>query len=266
MVSIQVTRWKRTIDMALFLVTISSILCKCNSFSVTTQSHCHQRAKAPRILSTRHASNDNDNNDNNNNNNSPINRRIYFDISINNNPIGRLTFRLSSSNPLPLHTENIIKLCNSDRTSIDPSATYVGCAFDYGRDYIESLGNYRWSHVLRGRGRNAVGVPTDIIREEGIVPSHSCFGGSYYGSLYEDDGGEEEGDCGVRLTVPMSGPGRGSTRLAVVRVGESPPAWKERLLLNSAIIGVLEEGLDTLHAMARQEFGPPVVTASGVLE
>eukprot|EP00957_Ditylum_brightwellii_P017508 1319324-Ditylum_brightwellii.AAC.1 len=64
----------------------------------------------------------------------------------------------------------------------------------------------------------------------------------------------------------MSGPGRGSTRLAVVRVGESPPAWKERLLLNSAIIGVLEEGLDTLHAMARQEFGPPVVTASGVLE
>jgi len=99
------------------------------------------------------------------------------------------------------------------------------------------------------------------------VPSHSCFGGSYYGSPFvsaqEEDGSDES--AGVCLTVPMSGPGRGSTRLAIVRVGESPSAWKERLLLNSAIIGVLEDGLDALRVMARQSSGPPVVAASGVL-
>lgn len=67
------------------------------------------------------------------------------------------------------------------------------------------------------------------------------------------------------LTVQVAGPGRGSSRLQIVRVGESPREWGERLLLNTDVIGRLVDGLETLHAMARQQMGPPTVVAAGVL-
>jgi hypothetical protein len=196
--------------------------------------------------------------------------RVYFDIQIAGNDVGRLIFQLTIPSPLPVHAENMIRLCRGDLRGIDPAAHYVGCQFDYSPDYIEevginsSRGRYRWSHVLRGRNRNAIGRADQPIvdPENQLQCTHSVYGGQYYGDKYYDDGDD---DPGVLLTVQVAGPGRGSSRLQIVRVGESPREWGERLLLNTGVIGRLVQGLETLHAMARQRSGPPTVVAAGVL-
>jgi len=194
-----------------------------------------------------------------------LNVKIYFDIEITEIPIGRLVFNLSDPSPLPLHTENLVRLCEGDRKSIDPLAHYVGCTFEYNANYIEDgSGRYKWAHILKGRGRNAIGRPEEPIddKKNQRLCFNSCYGGQYYGDRYE----EIENDPGVLLTVQVTGLGRGSSRLSIVRVGESPLEWRERLLLSTGVVGRLEtSSFETLHVMARQKYGPPTVVASGVL-
>ena len=101
---------------------------------------------------------------------------------------------------------------------------------------------------------------------------HSIYGGVYYGLEYgvgvgAGVGAEDvENEEGVVLTVPLVGAYRGSTSFSIVRVGESPQEWRERLLLQSAVLGVLESGIDVLREMARQTSGPPTVVVSGIVE
>jgi hypothetical protein len=84
----------------------------------------------------------------------------------------------------------------------------------------------------------------------------------YYGDEYIPD----NNDPGVLLTVPILGPGHGSSKFSIVRVGESPKEWKERLLISAGVIGRLDQdSLNVLHMMARQRIGPPVVVSAGVL-
>ncbi|KAG7347582.1 hypothetical protein IV203_016287 [Nitzschia inconspicua] len=191
---------------------------------------------------------------------------IYMDIEVANQPIGRLVFHLTNPSPLPIHAENFVQLIKGSRRGIDPKAHYVGCEFDYSPASVEDgMGRYRWGHQLRGRGRNALGRADQPISDprNQLQCTHSCFGGQYYGNLYT----EIEGDPGVFLTVPVVGPGFGSSKFSIVRVGESPKEWKERLLINSGIIGRMDpSSLETLHAMARQRIGPPKLVACGVLE
>jgi hypothetical protein len=200
--------------------------------------------------------------------------RIYFDVSVGDTAVGRLIFQLAEPELMPLTIQNLKQLCTGERRPIDPACQYRGCAFDFSEDYCEGSGRYRWSHVLKGRGRNAVGRPAERIKETTPIASHKAFGGEYYGMDFNEiastgiakfasiDGSVSSG---VVLTVPLAGPGRGKTRLAIVRVGESPQEWRERLLLNSAVVGVLVEGLETLQNMARQRSASPVVQESGVL-
>jgi hypothetical protein len=191
---------------------------------------------------------------------------IYFDIEVAGNSVGRLMFHLTNPSPLPLHTENLIQLAKGSRRGIDPKAHYVGCEFDYSPATVEDgMGRYRWGHQLRGRGRNAVGRADQPIAdpENQLKNTHSCFGGQYYGVKYV----EEEGDPAILLTVPILGPGHGSSKFSIVRVGESPKEWRERLLLNAGVIGRMDSSsLEVLHAMARQRMGPPTVVAAGVWE
>ena len=192
--------------------------------------------------------------------------QIYFDIQVADQAIGRLIFHLTNPSPLPLHTENIIQLVRGSRRSIDPLTHYVGCTFDYSPLYIQDgQGRYRWSHVLKGRGRNAIGrADQPIVDPENQRRTvQSTTGGQYYGDAYVP----LENDPNVLLTVPLAGPGRGSSQLSIVRVGESPPEWGERLLLNSAVIGRMDaSSWETLQMMAQQRMGPPKVVACGVLE
>lgn len=120
--------------------------------------------------------------------------------------------------------------------------------------------------------------------------THKSFGGVYYGQNYQEiveklasiDNGQ---DVTIMLTVPIQGPGAGTSKFSIVRVSESPQEWGERLLLNSAVIGWLDCGadgtfgggadtnaeiddnvpssLDVLQAIARQKYGPPKIINSG---
>lgn len=195
--------------------------------------------------------------------------RLFLDIVITGEPVGRLVFQIPDPMILPLHIENIMKLCTQERVSIDPRCKYIGCEFQHSPQFVEGLPQYRWGHVLKGRGRNAVGRGEDRISDPINMSkcTNNIYGGQYYGLDYDEDVpifGEK--DTRVVLTVPLVGPGRGSTDLSIVRVGESPPEWKQRLLLNCAVLGWLEpSSMETLHAMARQTRGPPKVIDSGVL-
>ena len=189
--------------------------------------------------------------------------RLYFDIALGDDEVGRLIFNLKDSERLlPMHTENLIKLCTGAVRSVDPRCSYVKCAFKHSPQFVEEFPQYRWAHVLDGRGRNAVGRPTDRISDPQSLRAcaHSLYGGVYYGLEYNDEIGEKEG---VVLTVPLVGSYRGSTSFSIVRVGESPREWRERLLLNSAVMGYLESGIDVLQKMARQTKAPPTIVASG---
>lgn len=197
--------------------------------------------------------------------------RIYLDMEVNQKAIGRLEFEIPNTQLLPLHTENLLQLCRQSRTGIDPRCSYVGCEFQHSPQFVESFAQYRWGHTLKGRGRNAVGRADErIVDPVGMRQcTHSIYGGQYYGLNYDTQVPKQEmegQDRTIVLTVPLVGPGRGSTDLAIVRVGESPPEWRERLLLNTAVLGWLDpSSLETLYAMARQTEGPPKVVGSGVL-
>jgi len=211
--------------------------------------------------------NNNNNEPNNSNNNMVSSNAIYFDISVAGTPIGRLLFHLANPSPLPQHAENVIRLATGARRSIEPLTHYVGCTFDFTPAHVEDgQGRYRWSHTCKGRGRNAMGRQNEPISDapnQLASCTHSCFGGQYYGETYKDDDDDAD-DPGVLLTVPIQGPGQGSSRFSIVRVKESPQEWRERLLMNSGVIGRLDpSSLETLHTMARQRIGPPTVTASG---
>ena len=189
---------------------------------------------------------------------------IYFDIEIQNTPIGRLVFHLTNPSPLPLHAENIIQLVKGSRRSIDPKAHYVNCEFDFSPASVEDgMGRYKWGHQLRGRGRNAIGRADEPIVDipNQLKHSHSIFGGQYYGDewFYSND-------PDVLLTVPILGPGHGTSKFSIIRVGESPKEWRERLLINAGVIGRMDpSSLEVLHMMARQRVAPPKVVEAGVL-
>ena len=48
----------------------------------------------------------------------------------------------------------------------------------------------------------------------------------------------------VLLTTPRVGPGAHKARFSFVRVKSSPPAWQERLLVNSYVLGVCAPGAE----------------------
>lgn len=231
--------------------------------------------------------------------------RLFFDIAIatpaDDVPLGRLVFRITPpSHPhhLPLHSDNLLGLAAGRREALDPRATYAGCAFQYSPATIEDGSvRYRWGHVCAGHGRNAIQTTSaagvDTAWDEPFADpqrmqecAHRCFGGVYYGQTYDEIAemtAREGGEAAVALTVPIQGPGAGTSKFSIVRVSESPREWGERLLLNSAVVGHLECGgdgrfggrpaegaegaptsLEVLRAMARQKMGPPKIVRCGI--
>lgn len=187
--------------------------------------------------------------------------RVYLDVAVGARPLGRLVFALDAGSPLTATVANVRLLCSGEKTSLDASLTFLGCAFEHSPSYVEGA-QYKWSHVLKGNGRNAVGRPRDRLDERAALArcTHSCFGGCYYGMELPSEGAPAS-----VLTVPVAGPGSGYTRIAIVRVRDSPPQWREQLLLNSAVLGALQpESEPVLLEMARAE-APPVVVGCGVL-
>ena len=185
-------------------------------------------------------------------------RRLWLDLALAGAPAGSLVFELGAAEMLPRSIANVAALAAGTRTSLDSRLSYVGCAFEHGPSYIAGP-QYRWAHVLKGRGKPAVSPARD--EPAALAACKRCFyGGTYYGMRIEDLPMAQ-----TFLTVPVTGPGAATSRLAIVRVGESPPAWRERLLLSSAVIGVLVEGDEVVDAMSRSA-SAPVVASAGVAD
>jgi len=192
---------------------------------------------------------------------------IYFDIGVGGTPLGRLQFALAPAEILPHTVENMRSLTAGERCSIDPKLTYTGCAFAWSPSYLAGP-QYKFAHVCDGRGKRAIAAADD-----GQALSRCAvraFGGAtYYGLRLCPDGDDTEEastgtttSAGTVLTMPVVGPGRGKSRFSIVRVAASPPAWKERLLINAAVVGSLISGEKVVEAMSMAT-SPPVVLASG---
>ena len=185
-------------------------------------------------------------------------RRLWLDLAIAGAPAGSMVFELGAAEMLPRSVANVEALAAGACTSLDSRLSYVGCAFMHGPSYIAGP-QYRWAHVLKGRGKPAISPARD---EPAALAAckRSFYGGTYYGMRIEDSPTAQ-----TFLTVPVTGPGAATSRLAIVRVGESPPAWRERLLLSSAVIGALVEGDEVVDAMSRAA-SAPVVASAGVAD
>ena len=174
-------------------------------------------------------------------------QQLYFDIAIERPSeeleLGRLTFNLTTpDNPhyLPLHSANLVNLAMGTRKAVDAKATYEGCMFQFSPATIDDGSfRYKWGHSVDGNGRNAIqtdqadGSRTSFDEpfrdpERLLECSHECFGGVYYGQQYEEivEALQIRGeDVAVFLTVPIRGPGAGTSKFSVVRVSESPQEW-----------------------------------------
>ena len=137
------------------------------------------------VCSNFHHDHDHDDNDNDASEDSKTPSKIicvYFDIAAGEVAIGRLVFQIpnirsdnSNGNNTycsppggvpPVHTENLLQLVSQSCRSIDPQCHYVGCAFQFSPQSVEGFPQYRWAHVLKGRGHNSVDRPGDRIQED----------------------------------------------------------------------------------------------------
>ena len=155
--------------------------------------------------------------------------RLFFDLKTNAAALGRIEVELAAFDSLPRLVENLRLIAANERAP--------RCSFDGSRFRHAPQGpQYKWAHEFEGAG-NRPAIEPSLLKADA---TQSCridvFGGSYYGYRWNDDD--------VLLTTPRVGPGAHKARFSFVRVKSSPPAWQERLLVNSYVLGVCAPGAD----------------------
>ena len=156
--------------------------------------------------------------------------RLFFDLKTTNAAaLGRIEVELAAFDSLPRLVENLRLIAANERAP--------RCSFDGSRFRHAPQGpQYKWSHEFEGAGNRPAIEPS--LLKANATPSCriDVFCGSYYGYRWNDDD--------VLLTTPRVGPGAHKARFSFVRVKSSPPAWQERLLVNSYVLGVCAPGAD----------------------
>ena len=143
--------------------------------------------------------------------------------------LGRIEVELAAFDSLPRLVENLRLIAANERAP--------RCSFDGSRFRHAPQGpQYKWSHEFEGAGNRPAIEPSLLKADAAPSCRHDVFGGSYYGYRWNDDD--------VLLTTPRVGPGAHKARFSFVRVKSSPPAWQERLLVNSYVLGVCAPGAD----------------------
>ena len=155
--------------------------------------------------------------------------RLFFDVATNAAALGRIEVELTAFDSLPRLVENLRLIAANERAP--------RCSFDGSRFRHAPQGpQYKWSHEFEG-ARNRPAIEPSLLKADATPSSRiDVFGGSYYGYRWNDDD--------VLLTTPRVGPGAHKARFSFVRVKSSPPAWQERLLVNSYVLGVCAPGAD----------------------
>ena len=155
--------------------------------------------------------------------------RLFFDLKTNAAALGRIEVELAAFDSLPRLVENLRLIAANERAP--------RCSFDGSRFRHAPQGpQYKWSHEFEGAGNRPAIEPSLLKADAAPSCRHGVFGGSYYGYRWNDDA--------VLLTTPRVGPGAHKARFSFVRVKSSPPAWQERLLVNSYVLGVCAPGAD----------------------
>ena len=155
--------------------------------------------------------------------------RLFFDVATTKAPLGRMEVDLAAFDSLPRLVENLRLIAANERAP--------RCSFDGSRFRHAPQGpQYKWSHEFEGAGNRPAIEPSLLKADAAPSCRHDVFGGSYYGYRWNDDD--------VLLTTPRVGPGAHKARFSFVRVKSSPPAWQERLLVNSYVLGVCAPGAD----------------------
>ena len=165
-----------------------------------------------------------------------------MDLEIEGQPAGRLTFNLRPD-LCPKTVANFLALCTGVNAGVDPKLTYAGCTFEpYSGKY---------TYVCKGNGKHVYGGVGKFVERDAMSATRNGTPGAGGGVYYGEPVDLSEDERSVVLVVPISGPGFGSSRFAVVRVGESPGSLKQRLLTNTMVIGrcVDEESWETLRLM-----------------
>ena len=155
--------------------------------------------------------------------------RLFFDLKTNAAALGRIEVELAAFDSLPRLVENLRLIAANERAP--------RCSFDGSRFRHAPQGpQYKWSHEFEGAGNRPAIKPSLLKADAAPSCRHDVFGGSYYGYRWNADD--------VLLTTPRVGPGAHKARFSFVRVKSSPPAWQERLLVNSYVLGVCAPGAD----------------------
>ena len=156
--------------------------------------------------------------------------RLFFDVATAKAPLGRIEVELAAFDNLPRLVENLRLIAANERAP--------RCSFDGSRFRHAPQGpQYKWSHEFEGAGNRPAIEPSLLKADAAPSCRHDVFGGSYYGYRWNDADD-------VLLTTPRVGPGAHKARFSFVRVKSSPPAWQERLLVNSYVLGVCAPGAD----------------------
>ena len=149
-------------------------------------------------------------------NNDPSNPRVYFDLSKNNTPIGRMTFELYA-NKCPITAENFRSICAADNK--------------HGYTYADS----HFHRIIEG-----------FMAQGGDFTRHNGTGGvSIYGAKFDD----EPSGLAIRhtkrgqLSMANAGPNTNGSQFFITF--EATP-W---LNGNHAVFGELIDGEDILKAM-----------------
>ena len=156
--------------------------------------------------------------------------RLFFDVATAKAPLGRIEVELAAFDSLPRLVENLRLIATNERA---PQCSFDGSRFRHAPQGPQ----YKWAHEFEGAG-NRPAIDAALLKTD-AAPScrHDVFGGSYYGYRWNDADD-------VLLTTPRVGPGAHKARFSFVRVKSSPPAWQERLLVNSYVLGVCAPGAD----------------------
>ena len=137
---------------------------------------------------------------------------------------------MAAFDSLPRLVENLRLIATNERAP--------RCSFDGSRFRHAPQGpQYKWAHEFEGAGNRPAIEPSLLKADAAPSCRHDVFGGSYYGYRWNDADD-------VLLTTPRVGPGAHKARFSFVRVKSSPPAWQERLLVNSYVLGVCAPGAD----------------------
>ncbi|KAK3237834.1 hypothetical protein CYMTET_52114 [Cymbomonas tetramitiformis] len=187
---------------------------------------------------------------------SQLSPTVFLEIGNAEESFGQLLFELQAE-VAPETVENFRQLCTGEQVGVNSSLSYEGCDFEPYKG--------KYSYTCKGRGKNIYGAKKFVESNALSQCRHKtpgAGGGVYYGIEVDLDKDPNL----IALAVPISGPGFGTSRFVIVRVGESPASMQQRILANLLVIGIMKQGEEILKTNMSTRESPTSILACGEVE